>query len=186
VYATYQRKSGLYIDAVLKIASIENTLRAPAAAATLEAGYDNLNLGATLELGQRFTLRNNWFMEPQLQLSYLRIHARDCTAATPDAVTTLHIAASDMDALQARLACTVGKRIRLTNGALLQPYARVGGATLTSSGGEIRNAYQRLRPNIDGARAEFGAGVVWQLAATHQLHSTTKRATPSPTANPGA
>jgi hypothetical protein len=93
----------------------------------------------------------------------LRIRAKDYTAATPDAATTLRIAATDMDALQARLAYTVGKRIPLTNGALLHPYARIGGAALTSSGGEIRNAYQRLRPNIDGLRAEFGAGVVWQL-----------------------
>jgi outer membrane autotransporter protein len=76
-----------------------------------------------------------------------------------------------MDALQARLTHTIGKRIRLAGGGVLQPYARVGGAALTSTGGEIRNGYQRLRPNIDGARVEFGAGAVWQLSAAHQLHA---------------
>jgi outer membrane autotransporter protein len=164
VYATYQRQSGLYIDAILKIADIKNTLRAPAAATTLEAGYNNLNLGLTLEAGKKYPLKGDWQIEPQLQLSYLRIFAKDYAAGP------LTIAASDMDALQFRLAQTIGKRIRLANGGVMHPYARVGGAALTSSGGEIRNAYQRLRPNIDGLRAEFGAGVVWQLSATHQLH----------------
>jgi outer membrane autotransporter protein len=47
----------------------------------------------------------------------------------------------------------------------------VGGAALTSSGGEIRNGAQRpLRPNIDGARLEAAAGLRWQLGASHQLH----------------
>jgi outer membrane autotransporter protein len=181
VYATYQRESGLYIDAILKIASIENTLRAPAAAAlsVLEADYNNLNLGLTLEAGKKFPLRGDWQIEPQLQLAYLRILAKDYTAATPgagtadaSAATTLRIAAADMDALQFRLTQTISKTIRLAGGGVLQPYVRIGGAALTSHGGEIRNGngYQRLRPNIDGTRAEFGAGTVWQLSAAHQLH----------------
>ncbi|MDR1010338.1 MAG: autotransporter domain-containing protein, partial [Opitutaceae bacterium] len=114
VYATYQRKSGLYIDAILKSAAIENTLRAPVAAAspdapaatTLEAGYNNLNLGLSIEAGKKYPLQGDWQIEPQLQLSYLRILAKDYTAATPDAATTLRIAASDMDALQFRLTQT--------------------------------------------------------------------------------
>jgi outer membrane autotransporter protein len=52
----------------------------------------------------------------------------------------------------------------------LIPYAKFGAAHLTSRGGEIRHAAQRLRPNIDGLRAEFGLGTVWQLSAAHQLH----------------
>jgi outer membrane autotransporter protein len=75
-----------------------------------------------------------------------------------------------MDALQIRLGNRFGKTIRLANGGVLQPYARLGGAALTSNGGAIRNGYQRLRPTIDGARVEAAAGVVWQLAASHQLH----------------
>jgi outer membrane autotransporter protein len=82
----------------------------------------------------------------------------------------MRIAATDMDALQARLTHTIGKTIPLAGGGILQPYARLGGAALTSHGGEIRNGYQRLRPAIDGARFEFGAGVDWQLSAAHQLH----------------
>jgi outer membrane autotransporter protein len=170
VYATYQRASGLYIDAMLKIATLENTLRAPYGAATLETNYDNLNLGLTLEAGKKYPLKGDWQIEPQLQLSYLCIFAKDYATTTPDAVTTLRIAASDMDALQFRLTQTISKHVRLTTGGVMHPYARIGGALLTSSGGEIRNGYQRLRPNIDGVRAEFGAGVVWQLAAGHQLY----------------
>jgi uncharacterized protein YfaA (DUF2138 family) len=86
-------------------------------------------------------------------LSYLRIFAKNHIAG---------ITAADMDALQLRATQTFGKTMTLAGGGVLQPYARLGGAVLTSSGGEILNGYQRLRPAIDGARFEFGAGVLWQ------------------------
>ncbi|MDR0352854.1 MAG: autotransporter domain-containing protein [Opitutaceae bacterium] len=171
LYATYLRDNGFYADAVLKIASVENTLEAPSGATLLKADYKNLNLGASIEIGYRCPLQNDWYIEPQLQLGYLHVFAKNYTAAAPAAPpAALHIAAADMDALQARLTHTLGKTLRLANGSVLQPYARLGGAVLTSTGGEIRNGYQRLRPNIDGTRLEAGAGILWQLGAAHQLH----------------
>jgi outer membrane autotransporter protein len=82
----------------------------------------------------------------------------------------MRIAAADMDALQARLSYTIGKPVPLARLGELHPYARLGGAALTSHGGEIRNGHQHLRPAIDGARIELGAGLDWQLSAAHQLH----------------
>jgi outer membrane autotransporter protein len=157
---------------VLKVASVDNKLRAPHGTTQLRAGYTDLSAGASVEIGQRCALQGDWFIEPQLQLSYLHIFTGDYTAAPLTPGAPLRIGAQDLDALQIRLGNRFGKTIRLAHGGVLQPYARLGGAVLNSNGGEIRNRDrdQRLRPNIDGARAEAAAGVVWQLAASHQLH----------------
>jgi outer membrane autotransporter protein len=164
LYATLIRDNGLHADAVLKIASVDNTLETLQGATSYHTGYKNLNLGASVELGWRSPLQNNWYIEPALQFSYLHIFAKDYTAGP------MRIAAADMDALQARFTHTLGRTLRLANGGILQPHARLGGATLTSSGGEIRNGYQHLRPALDGARFELGAGLDWQLSAAHQFH----------------
>jgi outer membrane autotransporter protein len=168
VYATYIYNSGLYIDAVLKAATINNKLTAPHGATNIKAETDSLNLGASLELGYRSELENGWYIEPQLQLAYLHIFAKNYTAT--GGTITLPIAAADMDTLQLRALHTIGKTIRLAHGGHLQPYIKFGGAVLSSTGGEIRTAHQRLRPNTDGARAEAGAGLLWQPSASHQLH----------------
>jgi outer membrane autotransporter protein len=172
LYATYLRANGLYLDAVLKVATIENDLRAPQGQTTLTAAYDNLNYGLSVELGQKFPIpgtgwRENAHIEPTLQLSYQHIDAKNYTTTGAPPLT---INADDMDALQLRLGYTLGKTLRLSETNILTPYAKFGGAWLGSRGGEIRHAAQSLRPNIDGLRAEFGLGTVWQLSASHQLH----------------
>jgi hypothetical protein len=52
----------------------------------------------------------------------------------------------------------------------LQPYLKISGVETISSGGKLRNGYQQTRANLDGVRAELGAGLIWQLDANNQLH----------------
>ncbi|MDR1304375.1 MAG: autotransporter outer membrane beta-barrel domain-containing protein, partial [Verrucomicrobiales bacterium] len=82
----------------------------------------------------------------------------------------LTISAQDLDALQLRIGSLFGRTIKLTNSGALQPYIKVSGVETISSGGTIRNGYQSTRANTDGARAELGAGLIWQLDANNQLH----------------
>ncbi|MDR1146821.1 MAG: autotransporter outer membrane beta-barrel domain-containing protein, partial [Verrucomicrobiales bacterium] len=58
----------------------------------------------------------------------------------------------------------------ITNSGALQPYVKISGVETISSGGTIRNGYQSVRANTDGARAEFGTDLIWQLDADNQLH----------------
>jgi outer membrane autotransporter protein len=80
------------------------------------------------------------------------------------------ISAQDLDALQLRIGSLFGRTIKLTNGGALQPYIKISGVETISSGGTIRNGYQHTRANTDGARAELGAGLIWQLDTNNQLH----------------
>jgi tracheal colonization factor len=160
LYATWLHDSGWYADATFKVASVDNELNT----ATISANFHDVNIGGSIEVGKKFTFSGDWFLEPQAQINYLHILAEDYTAGP------FHINAQDLDAVQFRIGTTFGKTFKLANGGALQPYLKVSGVELTSSGGEIRNGYQHTRSNLDGARAEIGGGIIWQLDANNQLH----------------
>ncbi|MDR1146116.1 MAG: autotransporter outer membrane beta-barrel domain-containing protein, partial [Verrucomicrobiales bacterium] len=164
LYATWLHSSGFYLDATFKAASVDNNLKAPYGATQLNANYSDVNLGGSLELGKKFTFTDDWFVEPQFQVNYLHILAEDYTAGP------MTISAQDLDALQLRIGSVFGRSIKLTNSGALQPYIKVSGVETISSGGAIRNGYQSTRANTDGARAELGGGLIWQLDADNQLH----------------
>ncbi|MDR1146149.1 MAG: autotransporter outer membrane beta-barrel domain-containing protein [Verrucomicrobiales bacterium] len=164
LYATWLHSSGFYIDATVKAASVDNDLKAPYGNTQLKANYSDVNLGGSIEIGKKFTFSDAWFIEPQFQVNYLHILAEDYSAAP------LTISAQDLDALQLRLGSLFGRTINLTNSGALQPYIKISGVETISSGGAIRNGYQSTRANTDGARAELGGGLIWQLDADNQLH----------------
>jgi outer membrane autotransporter protein len=143
---------------------VDNELNAPYSNGQLKADYNDINLGGSIELGKKFTFKDDWFVEPQLQVNYLHILAEDYTTGP------LNIKAQDLDALQFRVGALFGRTIKLANGGAIQPYVKVSGVELISSGGEIKNGAQSARSNIDGARAEIGGGIIWQLNANNQLH----------------
>jgi outer membrane autotransporter protein len=164
LYATWLHSSGFYIDATVKAASVNNNLKAPYGTTQLTASYSDVNLGGSLELGKKFTFADAWFIEPQFQVNYLHILAEDYTAGH------MNLKAQDLDALQLRIGSLFGRTLKLANGGALQPYLKVSGVETISSGGAIRNGYQSTRANTDGARAELGAGLIWQLDTNNQLH----------------
>jgi outer membrane autotransporter protein len=164
LYATWLHDSGFYADVTFKVASVDNELNAPYSQGQLSADYNDVNIGGSIELGKKFTFKNDWFIEPQFQVNYLHILAEDYTAGP------LNIKAADLDAIQFRVGTLFGRTIKLANGGAIQPYLKVSGVESVSTGGEIKSGYQTQRPNIDGARAELGGGIIWQLDAHNQLH----------------
>ncbi|MDR1304294.1 MAG: autotransporter outer membrane beta-barrel domain-containing protein [Verrucomicrobiales bacterium] len=164
LYATWLHTSGLYLDATFKVASVNNDLKAPYGDTQLKANYSDINLGGSIEAGKKFTFKDDWFIEPQLQVNYLHILAEDYQAGPMSRKT------QDLDALQLRIGSVFGRAIKLANNSILQPYVKISGVETISSGGAIRNGYQSVRANTDGARAELGGGIIWQLDAHNQLH----------------
>jgi outer membrane autotransporter protein len=164
IYATWLHDSGLYVDVTFKAAGVDNELKAPYGSNQLTANYNDLNLGGSIEIGKKFTFRDDWFIEPQLQVNYLHLLAEDYQAGP------MSIAAQDLDAIQFRVGSLFGRTIKLANGGAIQPYVKISGVEAISSGGAIRNGYQSIRSNIDGARAELGGGLIWQIDVANQLH----------------
>jgi outer membrane autotransporter protein len=68
IYATWLHDSGLYVDVTFKATGVDNELKA---SPTISTDYNDLNLGDSLEIGKKFSFRDDWFVEPQLQVNYL-------------------------------------------------------------------------------------------------------------------
>ncbi len=74
LYASYLWQ-GLYLDAVLKGDLFQLDYSIPAI--EVETGQQALALGGSLEVGCRFALGSGIFVEPQAQISYLRVELED-------------------------------------------------------------------------------------------------------------
>ncbi len=158
VYLTWLRQNGFYMDAAIKVANIDSTLKTPNEDT---ADYGNLNAGLTFEIGKKYRISSDWFADSSLQVGYLHIFAKNYT--TTGKQTTTAITAKDMDAFQVRLTQRFGKTIRLAGGGVLQPYMKFGRSLLDGNGGEISDGHSAIRANVDGERWEIGAGMAWRV-----------------------
>jgi outer membrane autotransporter protein len=167
LYVSWLNEAGWYADLTIKAQYADNDLSGWSNGVDyFSASYGNWGIGGSLELGKRFTFANAWFIEPQLQANYLHLLADDYTIQG----NRLDVNVSELDACQFRAGLQFGRAIKLANGGVLQPYLKVSGVELVSRGGKISAAGNNIRPNLDGARAELGGGLIWQLDANNQLH----------------
>lgn len=78
LYMTFVKQSGFYMDATLKYQWMNNDFKSLDSANTIVNGGDiNIGgIGASMEVGQRIplggALKSGWYVEPQIQLSYMR------------------------------------------------------------------------------------------------------------------
>jgi outer membrane autotransporter protein len=160
LYGTWIHKDGWYADAVAKGQYFNTSFDG-----TDHGAYDSVGVGLSLELGRQFQFTEGWFAEPSVQVGYLHL--------TNDNYTTtqgMQVDLNDADILQFYGGARLGRNIKLNDKGWLQPYVKVGGLEQISSGGKVRAEGGEWRPNMDGARGVIGAGVVWQLDESNQLH----------------
>jgi outer membrane autotransporter protein len=168
LYAIWLHESGLYADLIAKGQYADHELSAyDASHKRTTADYNNWAGGVTLDLGKQFKFKDGWYVEPSLSAGYAHFTGNDYTThgANPFAVTI-----TDSDVFQFRVSTAFGRIIQLANGGILQPYFKVGGVEQVSIGGKLRATNSEWRPTLDGARAEIGGGIIWQLNQHNQLH----------------
>ncbi|MDR1305007.1 MAG: autotransporter-associated beta strand repeat-containing protein [Verrucomicrobiales bacterium] len=167
VYATWLHEAGWYADLVGKAAYLDNSFEVYDQGGKNRGEYDNWAAGAALELGRKIQLPGQWFIEPQAQASYAHVFGSDYATRGGNSIK---VSQGDADILQLRFGSLFGKLIRLHGVSLLQPYVKVMGVEQVSRGGTVRADDGQWRPNYDGLRAQFGAGLIWQLDDQNQLH----------------
>ncbi|MDR0532966.1 MAG: autotransporter outer membrane beta-barrel domain-containing protein [Verrucomicrobiales bacterium] len=168
-YGTWLHDSGWYADLVGKAQYFDNSFESwDASGNTTTGDYDNWGLGVSLEVGRQFQFKDGWFVEPQAQMSY--VHFTNANYQT-GGDNRFAVSLGDADVVQFRGGLVMGRTIRFEKSkSILQPYIKVNGVEQISSGGYVRADGGAWRPNLDGARAEIGAGLVWQIDDQNQLH----------------
>lgn len=82
LYATYLGDNGFYGDLVLRGGKLKSDfdMLTPSGTA-LDADYDNWFYGLSFETGRQLENGTGWFVEPQVQMQYLRIASGDYSTA---------------------------------------------------------------------------------------------------------
>lgn len=117
VYATWLHQSGAYMDVLAQIGYYDQEINGlnNSAEAVFDANYHNWGMGVSAEIGHKLPLgpqgqsntwTSNWFIEPQLELSYFYVKGDDFTTSTG-----LKVSQGNADFLTGRLGFVLGKKV---------------------------------------------------------------------------
>lgn len=164
-YATYLNDNGVYVDSVLKYSRFDNDLKLPTNLGNAVKGsYSANGYGVDVEVGKHITLKDGWFVEPQVELSATRT-----TAAKYTASNGLRVDSAAMDSLQSRVGSLFGRSLELGNGMQAQPYVKASYVAEHAGDSHVRVNGHKLKSELPGNRAELGVGGILQVSERSKL-----------------
>lgn len=158
--STFDAQSGVFVNVMVKLNQLDNNAKVTMSDGTRAKGhYKALGASGSVAVGKRIRLENDYFVEPQVQLS---------TGATQSDTyrldNGLEVKADTMRSVQGKVGVSGGRVIRLDNGSFLQPnlLAAVNHEFVKTNEVKINDS------SFDDDRAsssiEYGAGLKWTPA----------------------
>ncbi|ELQ00157.1 Outer membrane autotransporter barrel [Pseudomonas syringae BRIP34876] len=167
-YSTWlDSESGYYVDGVIKLNQFKSKARVNLSDGSRTRGnYDNLGVGASLELGRHIKLDNGYFLEPYTQLAGLVVQGKDYALDNG-----MRAEGDRSRSLLGKVGTTAGRSFDLGKGRTLQPYVRVAVAHEFVNRNEVKVNDNVFNNDLSGSRGELGAGVSVSLSDNLQLHA---------------
>ncbi len=158
-YATYIEDGGFYMDGIVRVSRIRHAFKVDDAKGRRVRGqYRGNGVGASLELGKRFTWPGAWYVEPQLEVAAFHAQRTDYTASNG-----LRIKDDGTNSMLGRLGLHVGRQFDLGDGRVVQPYMKLSWVQEFDGKGTVRTNDIRHKVRLDGGRTELAVGVASQL-----------------------
>lgn len=161
-YGTWMGSDGYYVDGLLKLNQFQNRADVVMSNSTKAKGtYRNYGVGASLEAGREVQLTERLFVEPFVQVSAVAVQGKSLNLDS---------------GLQARSATTrsllgkVGATVEHRN-QWVSPYVKVALAHEFARDNEVKVNGNSFRNDLQGTRAELGAGLSLSVAKDLQLHA---------------
>ncbi|MCL2761360.1 MAG: autotransporter outer membrane beta-barrel domain-containing protein, partial [Desulfuromonadales bacterium] len=165
IYGTWENNKGYYIDAVGKGGHVDTELSSNDKYHS-SAKYNNWGILGSLELGRQIKSEKGWYIEPQVQGTYVHFTKADYTLSGSNA----NIEQRASNSYDIRTGIVAGKNIKTERGSI-QPYIKgMYGHTWTDQGGVIYNDAV-LKADTAGDRYQLGVGVVWQVRPDKQFYA---------------
>lgn len=165
VYASYQDRSGLYVEGVLKYSHLENDIAITSNLGNkVKAHYKNHAVSTDLQVGKHIELGQGWYVEPQAGLQVARISEGRYTASNG-----LSVEQDAMNSVQSRIGGELGRDLQLDNGITLKPYAKTTWITEHDGDSNVKVSGAKLASRLPGSRGEIAGGVRVALAEKHNL-----------------
>lgn len=158
-YATYLADNGYYIDAVLKYSQFHNNIKyANNIGTPVKSSYKTPSIGESIEFGKRIKLENDWFIEPQFQVTTSHIQGGQYTNSNG-----LQVKANDVNYFDTRVGSIFGRSLTLDSGMKAQPYVKASYIDEHSDSSQVIVNGVKLNSNLPGDRLEVGLGGILQI-----------------------
>ena len=160
VYATWMDEHGYYLDSVLKYNRMDNEVKTLANTGNrIKGSYRTTGYAADIEVGRQIKLEDNWFVEPQLELTYTHLSDSRYTSSNG-----LRVAPGDAVSLQGRVGAVVGKTLTQSNGLGFQPYVKASYVNELAGNSSVKVNGHKLTNRIADSHGELGIGGVLQVS----------------------
>ncbi|ENZ0348116.1 autotransporter outer membrane beta-barrel domain-containing protein [Morganella morganii] len=154
VYTTWQHKSGIYVDGVVKANHFRSDYDASFNEGKTSASSNTNGIGFSVETGKYFE-KENYFIEPYAMVAAFRGQGADYRYSNE-----MSIKADAARSFSGELGATFGKNFVLENGAQLKPYLRVAVNHEFLKNGNVELNKQGKRTNdMSGTTGKYGIGV---------------------------
>ncbi|NBA97392.1 autotransporter outer membrane beta-barrel domain-containing protein [Pseudomonas sp. R5(2019)] len=159
--------SGYFADAVLKLNHFSNKADvAMSDGQQVKGDYTSHAVGLSGEFGRRITLANDYFVEPSVQLSAVRI-----SGESYDLDNGLQAKGDSSHSLLGKVGATAGRHFDLSEGRTVEPYVRAAWVHEFAKNNEVNVNSNVFDNDLSGSRAEVGVGIAASLGNNFQLHS---------------
>ncbi|EMD0829394.1 autotransporter outer membrane beta-barrel domain-containing protein [Morganella morganii] len=154
VYTTWQHKSGIYVDGVVKANHFRSDYDASFNEGKTSANSNTSGIGFSVETGKYFE-KENYFIEPYAMVAAFRGQGADYRYSNE-----MSIKADAARSFSGELGATFGKNFVLENGAQIKPYIRVAVNHEFLKNGDVELNKQGKRTNdMSGTTGKYGIGV---------------------------
>ena len=160
-YGSWLGDKGHFFDIITKVSKLKNSYTnylSNSVNTRVDSNYDNWGTSLSAEYGYRKQLKNNWYLEPQAELTYNRISSASYTASDG---TNVHN--DTVNALTGRLGLAVGRNVGSTHyyGKVSAVREFSANAVITASSGaaSLVTYQQNLKENW----LEFALGLTAKL-----------------------
>lgn len=165
-YASYQDRSGVYVDGALKYSRLDNEIDITSNLGDkVKATFDTHAVSADVQVGKNIDLNRGWFVEPQVGLQTARISGGRYIASNG-----LDVEQDSMTSVQSRVGGVVGRHLALDKGLAVKPYAKAAWITEHAGDSQVKVNGAKLDSRLPGSRAELGGGVAVNAGDKHSFY----------------
>lgn len=160
-YATWFDRKGNYLDLVETLGHYRNDINARMLSGVPASGkYSTFGTGLSDEYGRtiRFGEKEDWFVEPQVQLSYYWIKGKSFNMSNG-----MKVEQENASSLTGRAGVVVGKNITRSSGLNTQLYAKAGINHEFLGKNNLKLNGEKFKADFLGTRAYVGLGIDSQI-----------------------
>ena len=172
IYGTQIGTKGHYLDLVLKYSQLDNDFKVfDTSGNKITGDYDQNGLSISAEYGRKNNLKNNWYIEPQAQLTFGRLRGTDYTTSNG-----IRVDQDGIDSFVGRIGFNIGKDINeKTNIYLKANLMHEFGGGYNASMVDASGTKARLDRDFDDTWFEYGLGAAVQTGKNNYFYVDVER-----------